>query len=171
MSKDTRISAQQEAFCQAYVTCNNGAAAARTAGYSELAAKEQASRLLTRPHVQERLRELVHERLDHLQPIALAVLEDMMVDPSAPHRDRRAAAEAILERGYLRRVSRTETEVRHTIDVSGAIAEVWNARQARLEAQGTARIVPLLTDGGGGNAHGSHAGTSFSHPGPERGGK
>jgi phage terminase small subunit len=150
VSKARDLSAQQEAFCQSYVTCRNGAAAARAAGYSELAAKEQASRLLTRPQVQERLRELVRERLDHLQPLALAVLEDMMLDPSAPHRDRRAAAEAILERGYLKRVSRTETDVRHSFSAAGVIAEVWKARQARLAGELESAPAPLLIDVGRG---------------------
>jgi hypothetical protein len=144
------LTAQQEAFCQSCITCRNGAAAARAAGYNELAAKEQASRLLSRPHVQERVRELTRERLDHLQPVALEVLADIMLDPGAPHRDRRAAAEAILERGYLRRVSRTETQVEHTFNPSAIIAEIWTARKANEAKQIDATPVPLLPQGGGG---------------------
>jgi hypothetical protein len=55
-----------------------------------------------------------------------------------------------LERGYLKRVSRTETEVQHTFNPAAVIAEIWEARKARLATQIDAAPVPLLPQGGGG---------------------
>ena len=52
------LKAKQEAFCQAYADNPNGAAAARTAGYAESGARQEASRLLAKPEIAERLDEL-----------------------------------------------------------------------------------------------------------------
>ena len=50
MSEPTR---RQKRFCEEYIKDLNGAKAARRAGYSEKAAKEQASFLLTKPNIKE----------------------------------------------------------------------------------------------------------------------
>lgn len=55
------LNARQRAFCVAYVKLRNGAAAAREAGYSERAAKEQAARLLTNAHVRDEIDRLGRE--------------------------------------------------------------------------------------------------------------
>lgn len=53
-----QLTERQEAFCQHYVNTLNGAKSARLAGYSEEAAKEQASRLLTDVNIQDKISEL-----------------------------------------------------------------------------------------------------------------
>jgi len=58
MEGEKELSVQQEQFCQYYVLFNNGAKAARSAGYSDQTAKEMAYELLTRPHIQKRVAEL-----------------------------------------------------------------------------------------------------------------
>lgn len=46
------LTAKEQAFIEHYLSCWNGAEAARDAGYSEKTAKEQASRMLTKVNVQ-----------------------------------------------------------------------------------------------------------------------
>ncbi len=66
-----------------------------------------------------------------------------------------AEAEMVLERGYMRRVSRTETDVRHTFDAAGVIAEVWRERQAREARAIDATPVSRLPQRAGSNRAGS----------------
>lgn len=56
--KATGLPPKEERFCLEYVIDYNGAAAARRAGYSEKSAAKQASRLLSRPEIKERVRQL-----------------------------------------------------------------------------------------------------------------
>lgn len=58
---------QHELFCQEYLADLNGAAAAVRAGYSEKAARQTASRLLTIANVQARVAELQAERTQRTQ--------------------------------------------------------------------------------------------------------
>lgn len=58
---------RQRRFCEEYLVDLNGAAAARRAGYSADAAKEQASRLLTDANVQAELDRLREERSKRTQ--------------------------------------------------------------------------------------------------------
>jgi hypothetical protein len=55
-----QLTSKQRRFVQAYLQHGNGAQAAREAGYSPKAAKEQATRLLTYAHVQAALRDARH---------------------------------------------------------------------------------------------------------------
>lgn len=66
----TKLTAKERAFIEYYLTCWNGAEAARLAGYSERTAKEQASRLLTKVNVQE----AIQARLAELKMSADEVL-------------------------------------------------------------------------------------------------
>lgn len=66
----SKLTAKEQAFIEYYLSCWNGAEAARLAGYSERTAKEQASRLLTKVNVQE----AVQARLAELKMSADEVL-------------------------------------------------------------------------------------------------
>src|SRR5262249_53336149 len=88
-----------------------------------------------KPKVQEAIRADTFEQVERLAPRALNVLLAIIDDPEVAARDRVRAAEAILERSYLHKVSKTEVEVQHKVaDPAALIAEVWAARQARLAA-------------------------------------
>ncbi len=52
------LKAKQEAFAEAYAENPNGAEAARTAGYAEGSAKQEAVRQLSNPEVVERIQQL-----------------------------------------------------------------------------------------------------------------
>lgn len=60
------LTAKQEMFCQEYLKDLNATQAAIRAGYSEKAAKEQGSRLLTKANIQERVSELKSIRSDRV---------------------------------------------------------------------------------------------------------
>jgi len=55
------LSPQEESFCAAYAEGVSGAEAARLAHYAPTNARGQASRMLTRPHISERVAELTAE--------------------------------------------------------------------------------------------------------------
>lgn len=55
------LNTQQEVFCQHYALSRNGAESARMAGYSARSANNQASRLLEREDIQNRIEELSQE--------------------------------------------------------------------------------------------------------------
>lgn len=65
---------RQEQFCHEYIVDYNGTQAAIRAGYSEKAARVQASKLLTKANVLARVRELQHEQVQRL-----AVTSDFVV--------------------------------------------------------------------------------------------
>jgi phage terminase small subunit len=60
---ETKLEPKQQAFCREYVIDFNGADAARRAGYSKKTAKEQATRLLTKVHIQTEIQQLVEKAL------------------------------------------------------------------------------------------------------------
>lgn len=74
------LSDKRELFCREYVVDGNGAQAAIRAGYSENAAKEQASRLLTNANVKARIAELKGERVQRLQIDADWVLQEALAN-------------------------------------------------------------------------------------------
>jgi len=55
------LTPRQERFCRAFVAGNNGAGAAREAGYGPAGARQQAHRLLRRADVRSRVRALRHD--------------------------------------------------------------------------------------------------------------
>lgn len=62
------ITRQQYLFCLEYVNCNyNGTEAAKKAGYSEKAAAEQASLLLTKTNIQAAIDSIEKDRLEALK--------------------------------------------------------------------------------------------------------
>jgi hypothetical protein len=90
--------------------------------------------------VQAEVRAQAFAQVDKLAPKALAVLVEIIDDPNAAPRDRARAAEAILDRGFLHKVSRQEVEVEHRVSPTDIIAEVWARRDARLAEQGAKLI-------------------------------
>lgn len=66
-----------EIFAREYVIDMNGSRAAIAAGYSEAAAKEQASRLLTKANIRKRIDELLSKRASRLEVKADKVLEEI----------------------------------------------------------------------------------------------
>ena len=52
------LNKQQEVFCQHYVLSRNGSESAKQAGYSTIAAANQASRLLKREDIKQRIEDL-----------------------------------------------------------------------------------------------------------------
>lgn len=56
--EDGPLTDMQETFCEAYVTCPNGAEAARRAGYLPRSARKQACRLLRKANILKRIAEL-----------------------------------------------------------------------------------------------------------------
>lgn len=78
---------RQERFCQLLLTTDNGAEAARGAGYSERRAKRMAYDLLQIPAVQARIAELRAERSERLEITADAVLEELWAIAKADPRE------------------------------------------------------------------------------------
>lgn len=68
---------RQERFCREYVIDLNGTRAAIAAGYSERAAKEQASRLLTKANVRRLVDRLLSQRATRLEIKADRVVEEI----------------------------------------------------------------------------------------------
>jgi phage terminase small subunit len=62
-TKNVTLSPIQAAFCREYLVDNNGAQAAIRAGYSSKAAKEQATRLLTKAHIQDEIDRIGSRRI------------------------------------------------------------------------------------------------------------
>jgi phage terminase small subunit len=135
------LSPKQAAFAAAYVRLGgHGERAAIEAGYPPKSARVKASQLLRLPKVQAEVRAQAFAQVDKLAPKALAVLVEIIEDPNAAPRDRARAAEAILDRGFLHKVSRQEVAVEHKVNPTDIIAEVWAKRDARLAEQGAKLI-------------------------------
>lgn len=69
---------QHERFCREYVIDHNGTQAAIRAGYAENAAAQQASRLLKRPEIAERVKALESDVCDALGLTAYWVAQKLM---------------------------------------------------------------------------------------------
>ncbi len=72
-----KLSAKQKRFCQEYIIDLNGAQAAIRAGYSKKTAKEQATRLLTKVHVQQCIGKLQGKLSERLEITADKVLTEL----------------------------------------------------------------------------------------------
>lgn len=87
------LTAKQERFCQEYVIDSNGTQAAIRAGYSEKAAKEEGSRLLTNANIQNRLNELQKD-----VAARLGLTHQWVFERFKAISDRSMQAEAVLDR-------------------------------------------------------------------------
>ncbi len=72
-----KLNAKQERFCEEYAVDSNGAQACIRAGYSPKAAKEQASRLLTKDNVRAHIAELQAKHRARLDVTVKSLSEDM----------------------------------------------------------------------------------------------
>ena len=75
---DDQLTEKQRMFCREYIVDLNGAQAAIRAGYSEAAAKEQASRLLTNANIQTFVQQLMAERVDRVEVKADTILRELL---------------------------------------------------------------------------------------------
>jgi phage terminase small subunit len=73
MAESKRLTPKQEMFVNEYLQCWSAAEAARRAGYSERTAREQGYDLLTKPHIQE----VIRDRLDETHLSADEVLANL----------------------------------------------------------------------------------------------
>ena len=67
MTKEKKLTAKEEMFCLEYITDFNGARAARDAGYSENSDDEIACENLRKPHIRDRIKELLTDRIGSLE--------------------------------------------------------------------------------------------------------
>jgi phage terminase small subunit len=81
------LTAQRERFCLEMLIDDNGAAAARRAGYSARRAKQMANELLAMPAIQARLAELRAERKKRLELEADDVLRELWTMAKADPRE------------------------------------------------------------------------------------
>lgn len=124
------------AFAAEYVrNGGNATAAATAAGYSAHSARCKGWRLLRDPRVQEAVRTAMFEEVERLAPRAMKALADALDDATIPARDRIRAAEAILDRGTLRRGVKMEAIIEDRGDALSILQEVQRARQERLAAR------------------------------------
>jgi phage terminase small subunit len=125
----------QRAFAGEYArNGGNARQAALTAGYSPKTAHSQGSRLLHHPSVQEEIRRQTFAYVDHVAPLAVQALVDVIEDANVRPRDKIKAAEALLDRGFLHRKATAEVTGTVTVEPSKLIGEIWRARQERVEA-------------------------------------
>jgi phage terminase small subunit len=89
----------QHAFVIEFVA-NGGIAtkAAASAGYSQQSARQIASQLLNKPHIQEAIRREQRKRLYGLGSKAMSVIESILYDDEAPAGVRLDAAKTVLDR-------------------------------------------------------------------------
>ncbi|MDA8391066.1 MAG: terminase small subunit [Gammaproteobacteria bacterium] len=106
------LTPKQEQFCLAYARLNDGAKAAREAGYAARSARVTACELLTKENIKERVQELkaqrqvetearhevVQERLSCAAEQAITALEKVLTDDTASASAKVAASIAILDR-------------------------------------------------------------------------
>lgn len=100
----------QQAFVVEYVA-NGGIAtkAAARVGYSQQSARQIASQLLNKPHIQEAIRREQRKRLYGLGSKAMSVLESILYDDAAPAGVRLDAAKTVLDRcGLTAETARAE---------------------------------------------------------------
>src|SRR4051794_8476560 len=79
MAKDCEspISPKQDRFCREYVVDLNGTQAAIRAGYSAKTANEQASRLLAKVNIQNRVKELQQKVAERVEVSAAQILAEI----------------------------------------------------------------------------------------------
>jgi phage terminase small subunit len=101
-----RLTDQQRAFILHYTSdphsIGNGAEAARRAGYSHRSAGELARQLLEKPHVREAIDQANRHALGgRISTKAVALLERVLDDETAPLKTRVEAAKTVLDRAGI----------------------------------------------------------------------
>lgn len=153
-SAASALTPQQERFCQEYIIDLNGLQAAIRAGYSDKAAKEQASRLLTKANVRARVAELQQTVADKAGISALWVLEEFKKVAGADTRalfDENGNLLAIKDLPDDVAAAISSIEVERRVDGHGEDAEVYHVhkikRWDKLRAlESLAKHLGLLVD-------------------------
>ena len=131
------ISEQQKEFVKEYIRlkCKNATQAAINAGYSKKTARQQASSLLTKPHIKEflesqkaLLKDEIWESFIFECKQALDIEVAILTSVTASNRDKLTAAKDILDRAGFKATDRTAEDIEEQL-----------ARIAKLKAE-TARI-------------------------------
>lgn len=78
MVEEKQLTPKEELFANRYIVDFNGAAAARDVGYSEHSAKEIAAELLTKPHVQRRIKEIQLQLSQKYGDLAQRVIDELI---------------------------------------------------------------------------------------------
>jgi|TARA_R100000501_G_C2528089_1_gene52261 hypothetical protein len=79
MSKN--LTDKQELFCTYYVSNGGrGSIAAKEAGYSENSCREQSYELLRKPHIQDRIRQLMEQHFGTIAPDMASVLKNLALN-------------------------------------------------------------------------------------------
>ena len=79
MSKN--LTDKQELFCTYYVSNGGrGSIAAKDAGYSENSCREQSYELLRKPHIQDRIRQLMEQHFGTIAPDMASVLKNLALN-------------------------------------------------------------------------------------------
>lgn len=144
---------KHEVFCQEYTKDFNASAAAKRAGYSEKNSAQTGSRLMRRPDVQERVKELLEEIKDvnimsstenlvHLTTIGRGLAEEEMLflNPKAGSivkgsrmtapRDRLKALELVAKyHGLLREKHEHELKTTFVVDIEDFEAELLAGKE------------------------------------------
>ncbi|WP_200342300.1 terminase small subunit [Rhodovibrio sodomensis] len=107
-----KMTEMQQVFALEYArNGGNGTAAAKTAGYSERSAHEQARQNLNLPHVQEAIRKALLKQRAESGVIGLYALRQVAQDPKAPHAAKVSAGRALCEHaGQLGTAKELEAE-------------------------------------------------------------
>lgn len=131
-----------ERFISNYLIHFNGAQAARDAGFSALTARQQASMLLARPEVQERVREAHEAYLRRNEATQDMVLARMLAKATA---DPRALTE--LHRGCCRYCWGKGNQYQYKPSELREARAEWERAEAERQAKG---LAPSVFDEGGG---------------------
>jgi hypothetical protein len=73
-----------------------------------------------------------YDKVESMVPLAVSLLVDVINDPSASHRDKIRAVEAVLDRSHMAKSGKLEITHVAGRSVGGLIAEVSQRRQAWL---------------------------------------
>ncbi len=115
-----KLNAKQERFCEEYAVDSNGAQACIRAGYSPKAAKEQASRLLTKDNVRAHIAELQAKHRARLDVTVKSLSEDMREnrDLAIKNDQASAAQQATMDIAKLHGLLVERTEVKTISDMT-----------------------------------------------------
>lgn len=116
--EDTKLTAKQDAFVDAYVANGgNGAAAAREAGYSEKSARIEGHRLLRNPLIVKEVYERTVIALGASLPKALETVSKLSTEANSEY-VRLEAAKDLMDRAGLKAPDRVEARLSGEFKVS-----------------------------------------------------
>lgn len=136
-SRSHRLDDRERLFVAAFLTNGGkGSDAARVAGYT--APAQAAARLLVRERVADAIHKMTRRNLHAALPVAVGTLVELCRDTSAPWKDRRAAAEALLKLDRSTTPTGPAVAVQVNVNrddpVSEVIQGVWQNRAARMSS-------------------------------------